>query len=313
MAKFCGSCGAQLSDNSAFCIQCGTAQNAAAPPTPQPPVQPPVQPPPPAQPGSAQVNAPAPAPYIQVNAPTSAPPPVKSSGSGLKILLGILAVLFVGAVVVVGGLFYIGHRVVNKIKATAAENGLSLPDKGPKRSSSSTSVLHRDYCGLLSKDDVSAAIGIPIIAIHAVSDGCEYLAQGTSADMTARHMSAMMAAKGADNQTQDTIHKLAGGLFSAQQSESKEQTSDENGNVPVVVFGVDTNSARTQMQLNEKILGGLGSRSPKIEGIGDEAFDSAGGMMFVRKGETLIRITYLMCPCTTDAIEPLARKLADGI
>ena len=310
MAKFCGSCGAQLSDNSAFCIQCGTAQNAAGVPTPQPPVQPP----PPAQPAYAQVNAPAPAPYIQVNAPSSAPPPVKSSGSGLKILLGILAVLFVGGLLVVGGLFYIGHRVVNKIKATAAENGLSLPDKDKEASSSSPSVLHRDYCGLLSKDDVSAAIGIPIVATHAISDGCEYLAEGTSADMTARHLSAMAGAKGADSQTQDAFHKLAGDFFSAQQqSEPKGQTPDESGKVPVVVFGVDTNSARTQMQLNEKVLGALGPQSPKIEGIGDEAFDSAGGMMFVRKGETLIRITYLMCPCTTDAIKPLARKLADGI
>lgn len=309
MAKFCGSCGAQLSDNSAFCIQCGTAQNAAAPPAPQPPVQPP----PPAQPAYAPVNAPAPAPYIQVNAPTSAPPPVKSSGSGLKILLAILAVLFVGGLLVVGGLFYIGHRVVNKLKAAAAESGLSLPDK-ENQASSSTSILHRDYCGLLSKDDVSAAIGVPIVATHAVSDGCEYLAEGTSADMTARHLSAMAGAKGADSQTQDAFHKLAGGLFSAQQqSEPKGQTPDEDGNVPVVVFEVDTNSARTQMQLNQKVLGALGPQSPKIEGIGDEAFDSAGGMMFVRKGDTLIRITYLMCPCSTDAIKPLARKLADAI
>ena len=308
MAKFCGSCGAQLSDNSAFCIQCGTAQNAAGVPTPQPPVQPP----PPAQPAYAQVNAPAPAPYIQVNAPSSAPPPVKSSGSGLKILLGILAVLFVGGLLVVGGLFYVGHRVVDKIKATAAENGLSLPDKD-KEGASAAGVLHRDYCGLLSKDDVSAAIGIPIVTTHAISDGCEYLAEGTSADMTARHLSAMAGDKGADRQTQDAFHKLAGGVFSAQQSESKEQTAGENGHVPVVVFGIDSGSARAQMKLNEKVLGALGPQSPKIEGIGDEAFDSAGGMMFVRKGDTLIRITYLMCPCTTDAIKPLARKLADGI
>ena len=35
-------------------------------------------------------------------------------------------------------------------------------------------------------------------------------------------------------------------------------------NVPVFIFGVDTNYARTQMQLNEKVLGTLGPQSPKI-------------------------------------------------
>jgi hypothetical protein len=32
-------------------------------------------------------------------------------------------------------------------------------------------------------------------------------------------------------------------------------------------------------------------------------------MMLVRKGDTLIRITYISCPCNTDQIKPLARKL----
>ena len=310
MAKFCGSCGAQLSDNSAFCIQCGTAQNAAAPATPQPPVQPP---PPPAQPAYAQVNTPPPmqSAYTPVNASAGALPPVKSSGSGLKILLGILAVLFVGALLVVGGLFYVGHRVVNKIKATAAENGLSLPSK---EESSSASVLHADPCSLLSKDDVSSATGVPIIATKSTPDSCEYLAEGTAADMTARHVSAMAKAKGADSQQQDLIHQFAGGIFNAQQSESKDKT-EENGQVPIIVVSIDTNNAREQMKLNSKILGNLGggAGSGAIAGIGDEAFDTAGAMMFVRKGEKLIRIAYTTCPCTTDAIKPLARKLADGV
>lgn len=324
MAKFCGSCGAQLSDTSAFCVQCGTAQNVAAAPPVQPPV--PEQPaysqvnvPPPAQPSYAPLSAPAPVQYAPVNPPGGAPPsyppaPVaKGSGSGLKIVLGILAVLFVGALLVLGGVFYVGHRVVNKIKSTAAENGLSFPSDS--NSESAAVAFHGDPCSLLSKDDVSAAIGIPIVATQSNSDGCSYLAQGTSSDMTAKHLSAMMGTKGADHQTEDTIHKLAGGLLGAQQGESKEQTQDANGSVPVVVFSIDTNSARTQMKLNSKILGGLGpsSGSGPISGIGDEAFDAAGGMMLVRKGEKLIRITYLMCPCTTEAIKPLARKLAGAI
>jgi hypothetical protein len=33
----------------------------------------------------------------------------------------------------------------------------------------------------------------------------------------------------------------------------------------------------------------------------------------VRKGDTLIRIMYMTCPCNTEAVKPLARKLADAL
>ena len=325
MAKFCGSCGAPLGDNSAFCIQCGTAQNA----TPQPPAQPPQTPTPaqnayaqvnvspaqvpPAQPGYTPVNAPPQYAPVNPGAPPSYPAVAKKSGSGLKIVIAILAVLFVGAVVVMGALFYVGHRVVNKIKAEAAEKGLSMPS-GESSAGAASAVSHTDYCALLSKDDVGAAIGVPIVATRNSDEGCEYLAHGTSSDMTARHMSAIMAAKGADSQTQDKIHQMAGSFFKSEQEEHKEAASDANGNVPVVVFSIDTSGAREQMKLNSKLLGVLGpSGSTPISGIGDEAFDSAGAMMFVRKGDKLIRITYTTCPCNTEAIKPLARKLAEAI
>ena len=66
------------------------------------------------------------------------------------------------------------------------------------------------------------------------------------------------------------------------------------------------------MKLDSKVLGALGpaSGSSNLQGIGDEAFVAANGMMLVRKGDTLIRITYISCPCNTDQIKPLARKLA---
>jgi hypothetical protein len=33
----------------------------------------------------------------------------------------------------------------------------------------------------------------------------------------------------------------------------------------------------------------------------------------VRKGKKLIRITYSTCPCTIDAIKPLAQRLAASL
>ena len=122
----------------------------------------------------------------------------------------------------------------------------------------------------------------------------------------------MVASKGADAKTQQTIQGFAGGLFSAVQSEHPDDKPDKDGKVPVMSFSIDTNSAETQMELNEKVLGGLGPREAPIEGIGDHAFDAAGSMM-IRKGDKLVRIMYSICPCGVEAMKPLAKKLADRL
>ncbi len=328
MAKFCGSCGAPLSEAAAFCQKCGTAQSPAQQPQSGSPGQVPSQTAGAEQAGFAPVNVPrqregyasagaqSSAQYTPVN-PQDGPamytpaPAAKGSSTALKVVLGVVAVLFVGAVVVVGGLFYVGHKVVNKIKTTAAEKGPSMPGSS---SEIATSETHGDLCSMLSKADVGAAIGVPIVATKGSEDGCQYLAEGTEADMTARHMSALMATEGADAETQNKVHQLAGGFFKQQQQEHHEQGTDENGMTPVVTFTIDTSGARVQMQLNQKLLGVLGPKgSTPLPGIGDEAFDSSGAMMFVRKGDKLARITYMTCPCNTEAIKPLARKLADAM
>ena len=106
--------------------------------------------------------------------------------------------------------------------------------------------------------------------------------------MTAKHMAAMMGTKGADAKTQQTIQTLTGGLAKMIQSGGQGTENDKNGNVPVLVFSVDNNAAEAQMRLNAKVLGGLGPGQEGVPGIGDQAFDEAGAMMMVRKGDKLI-------------------------
>ena len=67
------------------------------------------------------------------------------------------------------------------------------------------------------------------------------------------------------------------------------------------------------MHLNAKVLGGLGPGRRDLDGIGDEAFAEADAMMFVRKGDKLIRIMYSSCPCVTDAIKPLAKEIVANL
>jgi hypothetical protein len=123
-----------------------------------------------------------------------------------------------------------------------------------------------------------------------------------------------MGAKGADKKTHGMFEQFAGAIGN---NMPKNETSDNDrpdGNTVVLTFGIDTNAAEEQMKLNAKALGfgGMGAIDA-IDGIGDEAFSKADSMMFVRKGDKLIRITYISCPCSTDAIKPLAKKIVANL
>ncbi len=345
MANFCEACGSQLSGVEVFCWKCGVPVKRGVPQqpqaTPQPPVTPPQQsaaaggyqqvqvpqapaasyPQPPAagyqqipqqaQPPNVQfqnVSAPANPVYAQVPASAPPAPPVKSN-TWITVLIVVLAVVFVGGLLAVGGVLYVAHRVSQKVHQISAAAGVS---EAP-RHIVLESLTHKDACRMLSKQDVSSALGVEIVATRTIADGCEYLAKGTSTDMTARHMAALSSKQGADSKQQEMIRKLAGGVFASQQSESHETGEDSDGNTPVLVFTVDNNSAAAQMKLTGGVMGTLGPGQKPIEGIGDEALDESGAMMLVRKGDKLIRITYTSCPCNTDAIKPLARKLADAV
>jgi hypothetical protein len=73
-----------------------------------------------------------------------------------------------------------------------------------------------------------------------------------------------------------------------------------------------------EMKMNraafQHVTGGAGtaasSGSGDLDGIGDEAYLAGGGMLLVRKGNTIARFTYISCPCNTDNIKPLAKVVA---
>jgi hypothetical protein len=249
-----------------------------------------------------------------------------------------VVVITVGALAA-GGVYYVVYRVKQKIHEVARDvpglgstsdnsssssggimgsiskmaSGSSSSDSGGSSGRGDNGGLSGDPCRLLSKDEVGSSIGVQIVATESTDAGCSYLAKGDSADMTAKHMSTMMGAKGADAKTQQTIQTLTGGLAKMIQSEGHETNTDKNGNVPVFGFSVDNNAAETQMRLNATVMGRLGPGQVSISGIGDQAMDESGAMMMVRKGDKLIRIMYSTCPCSVEAIKPLAKALADRL
>ena len=259
-----------------------------------------------------------------------AAPTAKGSSSWVKIAIVAVVIIFVGGAIAVAGVIYVAHKVSQKAQeykrevlgespspTVAGTPGAAVGAGGVQPEAASvgdkTPTITGDLCNLLSKEDVGAAIGVVIVQTTPVDGGCSYLAKGTENQMAARHAAAMTRAKGADKKTQGLFEQFAGVVAeSTPKTATDLETAD--GNAVVFNFSVDTNNAEEQMRLNAKFLGlgAIGGINP-IEDIGDEAFSKADSMMMVRKGDKLIRIMYMSCPCTTDAVKPLAKKLADGL
>lgn len=305
MGKFCVKCGAPLSSGP-FCVKCGADARSVGVPTSQSP-QPLVQ-----------------MPSTELNPPPS-PVPAKQGMSALsKFGIAAVAIIFVGGAAGAVGVYYVAHRVSQKIHQ--ATDGILGSDSNSGASShgddsgsgeaesgrSAESGTVEDTCRLLSKQDVSKAIGVEIVRTHPEDNGCTYMAKGTQAEMAAKHAKAMVADEGGNKEAQDITQKVAGGMFSMFQAENPPSEQNTSGEVPVFSFSVDQNVAEEQMRMNAKVFGSLGS-AKGLPGIGDQAFVSADGMIFVRKGKRFVRILYLSCPCGTEQVKPLAKKLADSL
>lgn len=296
MAGFCRNCGSPLDDGQGFCSRCGTP--AAGSPV-RPAAQPPASSAPAARPQATPQAMPPASVALQATAPS------KSGSTLLKVLLIFLLVIFIFGAAGVAGIWYVVHRVKQKVHEIGLDDisATTNEHRGP-------ALGGMNPCSLLPKEDVSQAIRMDVVRAEQTegSDaGCEYSVMGNYVDLIAKHASLLHKAETNDAQKQmlESMAKSIGhGSDSDQGAESKHP-----GEAPVFLFSVDNNSANAQMNLSRATFGRLGPGIVKIPGLGDYAFDIAGAMILARKGDKLIRIMYMMCPCTTDDVVPLARKI----
>ena len=306
MGKFCVKCGATL-NSGPFCVKCGADMRGVDTPTPQSPQS------------TLQM------PNTQPS-PVPSPMPAKRGMSTLaKIGIGALAIIFVGGAAGAVGVYYVAHKVNQKyhevsdeIRGSNLDSGSGDPRKVSSDSDGSASGARAvgDVCRLLSKEDVTKAIGVEIIRTEPTADsavaGCSYVAKGTQQDMTAKHTAAMAASRGADQKTQQLAQKIANGMFQAlaQQKPSSEQ--GKSGEVPVFSFSVSQHNAEEMMRMSAKGFSNLGD-TQGLPGIGDQAFVTGDGMIMVRKGKKLVTIMFLLCPCGVEAMRPLAKEIANAL
>lgn len=306
MANFCVKCGALLSGGP-FCVKCGAdMRNVAESPQPQ-----------------------SPSPSGQTPPSQTAPLPNAAIGKqGMSTLakLGIaaVAIMFVGGAAGAVGVYYVAHRVNQKIHqaadgilgsssgSSAISHGEGSGSGGSEPGRSAESGTDGDACRLLSKDEVSKAIGVEIIRADPGDNACSYIAKCDEADMLAKHATAMTASLGADKKTQQMLQTFASGIFKEFHSEKPQSEEAKHGEVLVFNFSVDQHAAEEQMQLNAKGLSILGDMQG-LPGIGDQAFVSGDGMIMVGKGRNLIRIMYITCPCGAEQVKPLAKEIAEAL
>jgi hypothetical protein len=288
--SFCANCGAPLEDGTRFCAKCG-----------------------------AQTGSPA---IAQPNASHAAPPPggaapKRGLGAGAKLAISAVLIIFVGGI---AAAFYVGHKMDQKYHEIRAEvTGTADPNGTADSGSANTNLqMTDDPCRYLSKEEVGAAIGVEIVKTQADGDGCSYLAKGKAADMAAKHASSILGGKEADGQQQKIAEQFAKTIFNSFPQDGHDADGDGSGNVAVLSVSVSNSSAAiAEMKLNAKIMEHLGGQRAPATGedldIGDQAFVSSDGVIMIRKGEKVIRIMYMSCPCGTKQVIPLARKLADSL
>jgi hypothetical protein len=277
MASFCGSCGFPLGANGAFCPNCGSRQQQAA------------SGPPPAQPMQ----------------PMAAPVAAKG-GSGLKVVMVIFGCLLIGGVAVIGGLYYVAHRVKQAVVQKAESMGVDVPAiTQPVSTDSSSSAVSpavsANICNLLSAQEVSSLIGEPIERAENADKGdCNYYGPaGLYNQLANTQMSNQMKRADAPGATPDAqslataADQLANGIGAA-----AGQTGS-NGEMPLlmVIVGDGGKAQLAAMSAARTLFGVLGkakgselNMTPPIPGLGDKAYRLPKLGLNVLKGDTIIRI-----------------------
>jgi hypothetical protein len=268
----------------------------------------------------------------------SAPPAPGKSNTLLKVGIALVAVIAIGGMLALAAAIYVGHKVSEKAHAVtrqvlgddkpSAAGGLAAMLKNAA-GSDDDSEFKGDPCRFLSKEDVSHAVGVTIVRTQAQDAGCSYIAHGDPADMTSKHMAAMatsqVAAKGetVDPKTQQMMEQITGAFFKQQESSDKGLSAQAaSGEVPILTVSFSSGNAELEMKMNRMAFNHVASTDGKstdqiatgdLSGIGDDAYEMGGTGLIIRKGKVVAHFMFPYCPCSVDAVKPLASKLASQL
>jgi hypothetical protein len=234
-----------------------------------------------------------------VSQPGALPP--ARGGSGLKILFVVLGCLAVAGIAVIGGVYYVVHKVKQAVVEKAAENGVDLSSiTSPVAHSNAPKPKIRKPCDYLSKDEVSRLIGEPVERAEVRDAACMYygapgltekLAQDQASSTFKRAQAPGAKVDGMD--VANAVDQYANSLGAGQMTGGDAQT--------LLMLLVDADDGRAQMTAvtaANAIFGGIykaaGETGTKmvasVPGLGDKAVRVPKLGLNVLQGETLIRV-----------------------
>ncbi|MGA8089319.1 MAG: zinc ribbon domain-containing protein [Terracidiphilus sp.] len=330
MSKFCGTCGSPLNDGQKFCGKCGSI-NSPAQQAPAAAPQPSTLPPPPAYTPVAQPQP--------IAAASQAP---TQSNALLKAGIAAVLIIFVGGAAALGAVYYVVHKVKEKVQAVRhqvegdnpnpAPGGLaSMIQKAASSAASSddpSSGFKGDPCRFLSKEDVSKAVGIEIIRAQAQDTACSYIAKGDPADMVSKHMTSMVTSQAKSNGSHPTadqtrmMQQITGAFFKQQEASDKSLSKEAaTGEVLILAVSFSAGNAELEMKMNRMAFNHISGTNARgtttdqvatgdVDGIGDDAYEMGGTGLIFRKGQTVVHMMFPECPCDANAIKPLAANIA---
>jgi len=226
----------------------------------------------------------------------------------MKILLVILCVLALGGVAVVGGLFYVAHRVKQAVVAKASEYGMDLPSRRTG-SSTASSEFARHPCDLLTKEEAANLLGEPIDRTEIQSASCLYYGPvGLSARLGNESMSKMVnkpdtSLSGAE--VTDTVDRFM------KSAAAQAGHADANGDYPLVTVMVleDGRAQMMAISAGKALFSGIKGAGGEIPGLGDRSIRLANMGLNVLKGDTLVRILPGPVPGANRKCVALARVM----
>jgi hypothetical protein len=172
-------------------------------------------------------------------------------------------------------------------------------------------------CKIASPAAVSKALHAAIVRAEPPegSDaGCEYSAKGTPVNSTTNHAMAMANGMGAaplDPQSSKILSGFFNGVL-GESSAKQEKQARHPGEIPVLVFSVSSGNAQEQMKLNRDMMGRM-SKITTVPELGDDAIETSGSTLMVRKGNKFIQFLYTQCNCASQDVIPLARQIVAAL
>ena len=312
MAKFCVKCGAVLSG--AFCGKCGADMRDLVSP---------------AQPHSSQAMSPQtqlPQPVAMqpqtVVSPT--PSPAKQGMSGLaKLGIAAVVIIFVGGAAGVVGVYYVAHRVSQKIHQTADGILGSSSDSraishgegsgsGEPESGRSKGGTIGDMCRLLSKDDVSKAIGVEIVRTAARRQRLHLYRKRHAGGHDGEAHEGDGGRRGREQRTQDIAQKFAGGMGNMFQAEKPNPNRTHPEKCRYSLSRSIKHAAEEQLRLECQ-------STRQSRPAARTARDRRSGVRVSRRHDLCAQrqksgphlCTHL--PVRHRAVKPLAKKIADAL